>query len=128
MSAFLLMLEAGPCMGSYETARAPKVLRAVRAAGGKLDVLDLVEDAPADDEDVFVYRAREDRHGHMCGRGRCYVTVSYEYVGPLDKQTGELSEVDEDELAWWAEHAHAAMLAWARGEPTPEPARQGTLL
>jgi hypothetical protein len=129
VSRFLLLLEAGPCMGSYEVARAPHVLRAVRSAAGKLDVLDLLTDTPDEDEDVYIYQRKEGEHGHVCTRGRgCYAMVTYAYVGPMDTETGELSEVTCDERAWWEEQRMAALRAWAGGRPTPEPQRQGTLL
>lgn len=129
MSRFLLLLESGPCMGSYEVARAPRTLRAVRDASGHRDVLDLVDDQPRDGEEVFVYERSGERVGHVCTRGRgCYQTVDYRYVGPMDKTTGELRDVSDEDRAWWEEQRMAAMRAWAMGEPAPEPDAQGTLL
>lgn len=133
MSRFLLILDSGPCMGGFEVKRAPRTLRAVRTPAGKLDVLDLLEDEPSADEDIFVYTRVDGQVGHLCmgGRGGCLQTVAYRYVGPLDKETGELGDVEEDDRRWWDEQRMVAMRAWAMGDayrvPTGPPA-QGTLL
>lgn len=47
----------GPAAGEYALRRAPVFLRAVVAANGKRDVLDLLDDTPRPDETVHVYRA-----------------------------------------------------------------------
>ena len=133
MSGILLMLDNGPCMGSYDVTRAPKTLRAVRSSTGQRDVLNLPEDAPAADEDVHVYTRDDRAAGHLCTRGRgCYTTLSYRYVGALDKTTGEITLVDEADAAWWEEQRMAALRAWAVGEryavPAARPAQGTTLL
>lgn len=128
--SFLLLLGAGPVMGSYETARAPLALRAVRHRDtGKCDVLDLVEDAPESDEDLFLYRRNPDApaggmHVHERGRGgrgrRWLRTLSYEYVGPLDRDTGEVTEISEQHRAWWEAQYREALIAWAFGDKSRE--------
>jgi hypothetical protein len=129
MSRYLLMLMDGPCLGSYEVARAPITLRAVVSATGKKDVLDLLEDAPGDDEEVFVYR-RHGAAGHACMRGptRCLTTLDYHYVGALDRDTGEVLAPTADERAWWETQRVGALRAWGHGNPPPAtPPRHGRL-
>jgi hypothetical protein len=131
VSRFLLLLDSGPCMGGFEVKRAPRTLRAVRTPAGKLDVLDLLEDEPSEGEEIFVYTRVDDQVGHICGRGRCLQTVAYRYVGPLDKETGELGDVDDAARRWWDEQRMVAMRAWAMGETYRTPAAppaQGSLL
>lgn len=51
--------------------RAPMYLRAVQDAGGKWDALDLLDDAPAPDERIVVYRIEgEPSYCHINMRGK----------------------------------------------------------
>lgn len=52
-----LVLEDGPAAGRYTVTRSPYFLRAVVDAGGRIDILDQLTDAPRQDERVFVYEA-----------------------------------------------------------------------
>lgn len=57
-------LTDGPAEGTYLVKRAPVYLRAV-VSGAKKDVLDLMEDAPTAQEEVYVYKLRPGTAGHM---------------------------------------------------------------
>jgi hypothetical protein len=60
--------------------RAPLFLRAVTDAAGKADALDQVDDVPAGDELVHVYRRRGDASVVCIRPGGCYAMASYVYV------------------------------------------------
>ena len=126
MSRHLLVLTTGPCMGTYETARAPLALRAVRReSDGRCDVLDLLDDAPEPGELVYLYRRDPGaRAGHVCLRrpSRCLTVLDYAYVGALDQVTGELAELSDADREWWATQRDAAMRAWAFGDRFDVPA------
>lgn len=98
----MLTLVDGPCKGTYMCKRAPVYLRAVKKNDGKLDVLDQVNDRPADDEEVYVYEiVGEAGTVHLNfggGRGGWYAFASYHYLPDV---TGELMR---DNAAWqdWA--------------------------
>ena len=81
----------GPAAGiEVSCLRAPLFLRVVRdRATGKVDVLDLPEDAPRDGEDVFIYRmVAGDQFGGLVNiGGRCYDGVGngeYEHLPDVD--------------------------------------------
>lgn len=60
----------GPAAGAtLSLGRSPYFLRVVRAAGGKWDALDQLEDTPAANEEIHVYRiASEPIIAHVDGR------------------------------------------------------------
>ncbi|HEY1833694.1 MAG TPA: hypothetical protein VGG08_04595 [Solirubrobacteraceae bacterium] len=63
----------GPAAGAgFTMHRAPMYVRLVQDAGGKWDVLNLLEDEPREDETVHVYEGVPGTHGNafVCGRGR----------------------------------------------------------
>lgn len=65
--------------------RAPMFLRIVRAPDGKIDALDQLEDKPAVDEEVFVYRRTElTGHVHIRAKkgGGFYALATYTMVEP----------------------------------------------
>lgn len=80
----------GPAVGiTLQLQRSPLFLRAVRDLDGNWDALDLLDDAPKVNEDVFVYRLLEN-HGmvHIDGRdkqgrrfGKWLAHATYEYHG-----------------------------------------------
>jgi hypothetical protein len=106
MSAFV----SGPAAGvTLMFRRGPLYLRVVRGANG-WDVLDQVDDAPAADEIVYVYRRIGDsRAAHLLYRGRgkqqsgWYEFADYEHVEP---------DVDTEEL-----RRNAAWRAWVEEQP-----------
>lgn len=111
--------------------RAPLFLRVV-VAGRKIDALDQLDDAPRDDEHVYVYRCLWSTPPvHVCSRGRgCSVTVSasYEWLEDVD------GEQLRDTEAWraWAtarghEQAGIADLAARRGDVPDATVAQGRL-
>lgn len=66
MSKFL----NGPAAGQFlSLGRSPYFLRAVRVPGGKWDALDQLDDTPAPNEEIHVYRiASEPMTAHVDGR------------------------------------------------------------
>ena len=60
----------GPAAGNtLSLGRSPYFLRAVRDTGGKWDALDQLDDVPAANEEIFVYRlASEPMVAHIDGR------------------------------------------------------------
>ena len=67
----MLQLLDGPCQGDIMVKRAPVFLRAVLGPRGKIDVLDQLDDTPAADEKVFVYRREGDSNQmHIYARGK----------------------------------------------------------
>jgi hypothetical protein len=79
MSLFVVCQD-GPLAGeSFTVSRCPRVVRCVRGADGKADILNEPQDAPRLDEVVHWYRRDGRPGGHMCvrhGRGRgCYTIV-----------------------------------------------------
>lgn len=59
----------GPAAGAYSVARAPHYLRAVVGPSGRKDLLDQLEDVPAEGETVHVYEAvSEVTRAFVCGR------------------------------------------------------------
>lgn len=69
----------GPLAGeSFTVPRCPRVVRCVRAADGKADILNDPEDTPRLDEQVHWYQWDGKPAGHVCVRGRgrgCYSVV-----------------------------------------------------
>jgi hypothetical protein len=102
------MFVDGPAAGVHLLfSRGPLYLRVVRGPSG-WDVLDQLDDTPADDEIVHVYRRVGDsRQGHLLYRGRgkqrsgWYEFADYEHVGDADVDTEEL----RSNAAWraWVE-------------------------
>jgi hypothetical protein len=90
--------------------RAPPYLRAVKGKRGGMDVLDQIEDTPADSETVYVYE-REGLEGWMHVRGRgfkgYYALANYHYLPDADGQ--EL----RDNTTWqdWATKRHNVKIA-----------------
>ena len=82
----MITLNDGPARGSYLCKRVPFFLRAVVNAGGKHDVLDLLDDAPTSDETVVaVYRLVRYRgivHLNMVSGKGFYPSAGYESVAP----------------------------------------------
>ncbi|MGO9903463.1 MAG: hypothetical protein ACLP0J_28130 [Solirubrobacteraceae bacterium] len=69
MSLFVVCLD-GPLAGeSFTVARCPRVVRCVRAADGKADILNEPDDTPRLDEIVHWYQWDGRPAGFMCGRG-----------------------------------------------------------
>ena len=100
----------GPAKGSYLVKRAPLFLRAVVNSAGKGDVLDQIDDTPAADETISVYRrVGEAGHVHLNMRDRrrtgFYALASYEWLADVDGET--VRETRE----WHA---------WCSLEPKPE--------
>lgn len=97
-----LTLKGGPVEGHYMCQRAPYWLRAVVAADGKRDVLDQLEDEPAADETIYVYR-RVGQAGHvhlnMADRRKSgfYALAEYEFREDVD---GELLRDTNDWREW----------------------------
>jgi hypothetical protein len=93
----------GPCKGTFAVRRAPMYLRAtVSKLGGKLDVLDQLDDEPARYEDVYVYVRDSGTWTQVFVRpGGCYESGVYRLVDP---------QPDEREVrsnAAWHEWANA---------------------
>lgn len=87
----MLTLRGGPVEGTYAAKRAPVYLRGVVDAEGERDVLDLLEDTPRAQEQVYVYRrVGEAGHVHlrMSGAARrasgFYALADYEYLPDVD--------------------------------------------
>lgn len=115
MGELVAMLLDGPCLGSYDVARAPQAMRAtVRRATGDRYVLDLVDDVVEPGEDAHLYR-RDGGVGFACGRGGGYRTVSYHWVGPLDAETGEVTDPKPEDREWWEAQRRLAIAAWIEG-------------
>ena len=103
-----MTLKGGPAAGSYVAKRAPMYLRAVlNRADGAADVLDQLEDTPADSEDVSVYQLQGDAGAvHLNfggGRNRkgpktgFYARATYHHREDVD---GDLMRVAEAWRAW----------------------------
>ena len=97
----MIELHDGPAEGAYMVKRAPLRLRAVTATTGK-DVLNELEDTPAEREAVHVYERRGDSrpvHVNMGRKGSgFYVTGDYYHMPDI------FGEWLRDEPAWraWA--------------------------
>jgi hypothetical protein len=101
----------GPAAGvTLMFSRGPLFLRVVRGPNG-WDVLDQLDDAPADDEIVYVYRRVGDcRAAHLLYRGRgknrsgWYEFADYEHIPDVD------GEQLRDNGVWqaWAKERAAA--------------------
>ena len=80
----MIELLDGPCKGMFSCARAPLYLRAVVNTQGKADVLDLVEDKPADDEVIYIYKRKgafSNIHLNFGGgRGRFEALAEYNFL------------------------------------------------
>jgi hypothetical protein len=76
----------GPAEGrSFNAQRAPLFLRVVRDQNGKWDVLDQLDDQPAGDETIFIYRKVAGTGGHACTRGQgCYEMGDYRHLAAAD--------------------------------------------
>lgn len=85
----MLDLVDGPCQGNYMCKRAPVFLRAVINAAAGTDVLDQVDDTPAEAETVYVYR-REGGAGWVHIKGPkvkgVYALGRYHYLPEVDGQ------------------------------------------
>ena len=81
----------GPAAGAYMVRRAPGFLRGVVNRQGETDVLDLLEDVPADNETVSVYRlASEPITVHFNfggGKGGWYQSGEYRHLPEVDGET-----------------------------------------
>jgi len=86
----VIKLKDGPAARAYATKLAPDFLRAVVAADGGLDVLDLPSDAPVDGETVYVYRRVSDViQVHISGvhlRG-FFSSADYEFMPEVDGES-----------------------------------------
>ena len=60
--------------------RAPLYVRFVQDLNGKWDILDLLEDKPADEEEIFVYRQDEWMHVRAAIRGESGYHYNYVHV------------------------------------------------
>jgi len=95
----MLILNDGPCAGTYMCKRAPDYLRAVINGKGEKDVLDLPGDTPEPDEEIYIYRLVEGpgwihlKRGGKKGSGY-FATGSYKYIPGID--TGDL----RDNIKW----------------------------
>lgn len=97
----MLELKDGPCEGVYYCKRAPYRLRAVVNGQGEKDVLDLVDDTPADDEKVYIYRLEGEpgwMHIHGTKIHGFYATGTYFHMPEVD------GEALRDNAKWqeWA--------------------------
>lgn len=91
----------GPAAGTYVAARAPAFVRAVVDEGGKRDVLDQLDDAPRQDERVYVYEliaGTGSGTAIVCGRGFSIDMALGDYRHRADVDGEQLRETE----AWRA--------------------------
>lgn len=95
-----MRLLGGPCEGAFAVRRAPRFLRAVRKADGSTDVLDQLDDTPAEDEAIHVYECVANNgtvhlnFGSRSGRSGFYVSADYKHLPDVD------GEGFRDNAAW----------------------------
>ena len=80
----------GPCKGAYLVRRAPLYLRAVQNEKGETDLLDQIEDTPAENEKVFVYQLEGNTgtiHIHGDKASGWYALAKYHYLPDVDGQS-----------------------------------------
>jgi hypothetical protein len=70
--------------GGLGCKRAPRWLRGVRSAEGKVDALDQLDDEPAADEEIFVYRSHSVGHIRGATRAESGPMVMYRHVSGVD--------------------------------------------
>lgn len=113
--AGMIRLTDGPAAGvQLHLNRTPILLRVVEGPGGKFDALDQLDDVPADDEKIYVYRITappgvafldyHDKAGRRCGKRLLTATYAALPDQPEDAQVRTTA-------AWqaWCE-------AWAKAE------------
>ena len=101
----------GPADGkALDLERAPLWLRVVVGPAGELDALDQLDDQPAAEETIHVYRCTYSSRGIACSPGRgCRPFISARYVyHEVQPSEGTL----RDRAAW---------KAWAEAQPTDWP-------
>lgn len=119
MSKFL----DGPAAGQHlALRRAPVMLRVVQGPGGKWDALDQLDDEPAADETIHLYRMVPDTLTtmHLCvrGKGRAasdfYAMGDYRYVEP---QPDEATLRDRGRWVEWCDALRAKEAGDAHAQP-----------
>jgi hypothetical protein len=86
----MLTLIDGPCKGAYLVKRSPMFLRAVQNAKGENDLLDQIEDTPAEDEKIYVYLMEGNPgtiHIHGAKVHGWYALAQYHYLPNVDGET-----------------------------------------
>ena len=102
----MITLKDGPAAGSYMVKRAPPFLRAVVSSAEGADVLDQLEDSPAPNEAVYVYKRTGEASTVHINRGRkgsgFYALAQYIYLEDVE------GESVRDNLEWnrWAGGMH----------------------
>lgn len=99
--------EKGPADGKTLFLRAAPVYLRVVKSGDEVDALDMAEDTPEPEEEIFAYKLKESRgHVHISARGKngrraggIYAHSIYEYI---EEQPSD--EVMRDSSSWrhWA--------------------------
>jgi hypothetical protein len=119
----------GPAAGvTLSLRRVPKLLRVVRSSKGEWDALDQLDDLPAADERITIYRRRDDLavtkyhllfRGKDKGRSGWYWNASYSVIA------GQPRDSDVRDTASW--QAWAALRADNPDRNWPLPAKKTSL-
>jgi hypothetical protein len=114
----------GPAAGvTLSLRRIPKLLRVVRSAAGEWDALDQLDDTPATDEKMYVYRRRDDldmTKYHLLFRGKDKRQSGYYWNASYSVRIAQPRDSDVRDTAAWQAWATARADEPERGWPMEE--------
>ncbi len=120
MHGYTLVLRDGPCLGKWDTGRAPLALRAVRRLDtNRRQVLADPGEKPHPQELVYLYRRPEHRDGAPRPYLRHRTVYEYLFVGELDHNACLIpaTVARDSDLVWWEPMRLQALEHWRRAAP-----------